>query len=105
MPNLVVVDREGVEHTVEGQEGHSVMEVIRAGGMDELLAICGGNCSCATCHVYVDQAFLDKLPGIETGEDDLLECLGTRRAESRLSCQLTFSAALEGLRVTIAPED
>ena len=56
MPKLIVVNRDGAEQTVEGDKGLSVMEVIRAHGFDELLALCGGCCSCATCHVYVDPA-------------------------------------------------
>src|SRR3546814_5549053 len=63
MPKLVVVTREGEEKTVEGESGLSVMEIIRDNGFDELLALCGGCCSCATCHVHVDPDFVAKLPG------------------------------------------
>jgi ferredoxin, 2Fe-2S len=102
---LNVVTREGQEVVLEGEEGLSVMEIIRDGGIDELLALCGGCCSCATCHVHVDPAFADKLPPISEDENDLLDSSDHRNDQSRLSCQLTFSEELDGLRVTIAPED
>ncbi|TCD06189.1 2Fe-2S iron-sulfur cluster binding domain-containing protein [Erythrobacteraceae bacterium CFH 75059] len=105
MPALTIVDREGRESTVEATAGLSVMEAIRAAGFDELLALCGGCCSCATCHVHVDPAHLDRLPPMSADEDDLLESSEHRRPTSRLSCQLPVTDALDGLRVAIAPED
>lgn len=105
MPKLIVVTRDGAETAVEGQAGLSVMEVIRDHGFDELLALCGGCCSCATCHVHVDGEWLGELPAMSADEDDLLDSSDARTAASRLSCQLPFTAALDGLRVTIAPED
>lgn len=105
MPKLTVVNRSGEEQAVEGDNGLSVMEVIRDNGFDELLALCGGCCSCATCHVYVDPAFADKLPAMSEDESDLLDSSDHRNETSRLSCQLTLNDALDGLRVTIAPED
>ena len=105
MPKLIVVTREGQESTVEGETGLSVMEVIRDNGFDELLALCGGCCSCATCHIHVDPAFADKLPAMSEDENDLLDSSDHRDANSRLSCQIPFSDALDGLRVTIAAED
>lgn len=105
MPKLIVVNREGEEQAVEGDSGLSVMEVIRDNGFDELLALCGGCCSCATCHVYVDPAFADKLPAMSDDENDLLDSSDHRQETSRLSCQLPFSDAVDGLKVTIAPED
>ncbi|MFZ9395154.1 MAG: 2Fe-2S iron-sulfur cluster-binding protein [Erythrobacter sp.] len=105
MPKLTVVNRAGEESTIEVGEGLTVMEAIRDNGFDELLALCGGCCSCATCHVHVDAAFMDKLPAMSEDEDDLLESSDHRGATSRLSCQLAFTSALDGLKVTIAPED
>jgi 2Fe-2S ferredoxin len=105
MPKLIVVSRGGEETTVEGEAGLSVMEIIRDNGFDELLALCGGCCSCATCHVHVDPAFVDKLPAMSEDENDLLDSSDDRDATSRLSCQITFADALDGLRVTIAAED
>ncbi|MFS0735422.1 2Fe-2S iron-sulfur cluster-binding protein [Sphingomonas sp. 1P06PA] len=105
MPKLIVTTREGEEQVLEGDAGLSVMEVIRDGGIDELLALCGGCCSCATCHVKVDPAFLDLLPAMSEDENDLLDSSDHRDEQSRLSCQIPFSDALDGLKVTIAPED
>ena len=105
MPDLTVVARDGTENVVRGEAGMSVMEVIRDHGFDELLALCGGCCSCATCHVHVDDAWLDRLPMMGEDENDLLDSSDHRIAASRLSCQIPFSDALDGLRVRIAPED
>jgi 2Fe-2S ferredoxin len=105
MPTLTVVTREGEERQLEGEAGLSVMEVIRDGGIDELLALCGGCLSCATCHVHVDPAFVDKLPPMSIDEDELLDSTSDRNATSRLSCQLPFNDALDGLKVAIAAED
>jgi ferredoxin, 2Fe-2S len=105
MPKLIVVTRDGEERAVAGEAGLSVMEVIRENGFDELLALCGGCCSCATCHVHVDPEFAAELPPMSEDENDLLESSSERDANSRLSCQIPFSDALDGLRVTIAAED
>lgn len=105
MPKLIVVNRAGEEQAVDGDVGLSVMEVIRDKGFDELLALCGGCCSCATCHVYVDPAFADKLSAISEDESDLLDSSEYRNETSRLSCQLVLKEEHDGLRVTIAPED
>ena len=105
MPTLIVVDRSGGEKAVQGDSGLSVMEVIRDNGFDELLALCGGCCSCATCHVYVDEDWTAKVGGPGEDESDLLDSSDHREANSRLSCQIDFSDALDGLKVTIAPED
>ena len=105
MPQLVVVTRDGTEKAVSGEAGLSVMEVIRDNGFDELLALCGGCCSCATCHVHVDEQWLSKLPPMSSDEDDLLDSSDHRVAASRLSCQIPFDESLDGMRVAIAPDD
>ena len=105
MPTLIVTTREGEERELVGESGLSVMEVIRDGDIDELLALCGGCCSCATCHVHVDPAFVDRLPKMGPDEDDLLDSTSDRDASSRLSCQIPFTDALDGLRIRIAAED
>ncbi len=102
---VVVTTRQGVEKTINAPAGFSLMEVIRDNGFDELLALCGGNCSCATCHVYVDSAFVDLLLPQTMDEHDLLDSSRHRRPDSRLSCQIRLTDALAGLRVTIAPEE
>lgn len=105
MPSLKVVERDGSSRIVEGDAGISVMEVIRDNGFDELLALCGGCCSCATCHVFVGNAHADKLPPMSADENDLLDSSDHRRPTSRLSCQIPMSDDLDGMEVTIAPED
>jgi 2Fe-2S ferredoxin len=105
MPQLIVTTRDGTEHRLEGAEGVSVMEVMRAGGIDEVVALCGGCCSCATCHVYVDAGDLARLPPMSADENDLLDSSEHRGDGSRLSCQLRFGAGLDGLGVKVAPED
>ena len=105
MAKMIVVTRDGTENEVEAQEGLSVMEIMRDAGFDELLALCGGCCSCATCHVHIDEAFADKIPAMSEDENDLLDSSDKRNATSRLSCQVAFTAALDGMKVIIAEED
>lgn len=105
MTKITVVNREGEARTVEAEEGLSVMEVIRDNGFDELLALCGGCCSCATCHVMVEDSFLAATGTVGEDEDDLLDSSEHRQPNSRLSCQIPVTAALDGMTVTIAPED
>jgi ferredoxin, 2Fe-2S len=105
MPQLTIVGRDGTQRTIDARAGWSVMENIRDAGFDELLALCGGCCSCATCHVHVDPAWTGRLKPVGADEDDLLDTSSHRTAESRLSCQILFEDSLDGLTVTIAPED
>lgn len=105
MPMLTVVDRAGEERTVDAEVGLSVMEVLKINGFDDILALCGGCCSCATCHVHVDADYVDRLPPVSEDEDDLLDAVEDRDATSRLSCQLPVTEALDGMRVTIGAED
>ena len=105
MPKLIVVTREGEEREIIGEAGLSVMEVIRDAGIDEILALCGGCCSCATCHVHVDPDFAGKLTPMGPDEDDLLDSTSDRDEFSRLSCQIELTDGLDGLKVKIAAED
>jgi len=105
MIRISIIDRNGTEHTITAEEGLSLMEAIREHGMDELLALCGGCCSCATCHVYVDAGDAQALPPISEDENDLLDSSDHRDGRSRLSCQIPLTGAMDGLNVTIAPED
>jgi 2Fe-2S ferredoxin len=101
-----VTTREGITQEIEGRDGLSIMQNIRNAGIEELQAICGGCLSCATCHVYVDEApGPAALGGRSRDEQDLLEASDFVNPTSRLSCQLLFTADLEGIQVTIAPED
>jgi len=105
MPQLTIVSRDGAEKIVEGRAGWSVMENIRDNGFDELLALCGGCCSCATCHVHVDPEWIAAVGPPKPDENDLLDTSDHRVETSRLSCQIEFRPELDGLRVQIAPED
>ncbi|QQV77646.1 2Fe-2S iron-sulfur cluster binding domain-containing protein [Sphingomonas aliaeris] len=105
MPKLIVVDRSGAEAVLDAEPGLSVMEAIRDAGFDEMLALCGGCLSCATCHVYVDGAGVADLPMISDDENELLGSSDRRQPNSRLSCQISITDATDGMRVTIAPEE
>ncbi|SEJ99010.1 ferredoxin, 2Fe-2S [Sphingobium sp. AP50] len=102
---LIVTDRDGKEQIIAGQTGMSLMELLRDAGFDEVLALCGGCCSCATCHIYVDPAFTESLPALGSDEDDLLDSSPFRTANSRLSCQIVYHDELEGLKIFVAPEE
>jgi len=101
MSEVLVTGRDGTEYNVEYSPGLTLMQTIVEADISELLAICGGVCSCATCHVYVDR---DNTPASED-ENDLLDSSDHRRANSRLSCQIRLTEDHAGMRVTIAPED
>ena len=105
MTRITVVERSGNRRAIEAQDGLTLMEAIRDNGVDELLALCGGCCSCATCHVFVDPSSGTKLDPITDDESDLLDSSEFRGARSRLSCQIVINPQLEGLSVEIAPED
>lgn len=102
MIKVAVTDRNGTSRTIEAGEGLSLMEAIRDAGFDQLLALCGGCCSCATCHVHVDPEFTDRLPAMTEDEDDLLDSSSDRDSTSRLACQVPLVASLDGIAVRIA---
>ena len=104
MAQMTVVDRDGKEHVIDAKPGLKVMEILRE--LDYgVAAICGGLCSCATCHIYVDEAWVDRLPKKQSDEQELLnELTDYREKTSRLSCQVEFTPALDNLKVTIAPD-
>ena len=101
---IFVTDRDGKTHELDAVEGWSVMEIIRDHGLP-LKAECGGCLSCATCHVYVDDAWTVKLPPPRDDEEDMLDTAPDIADNSRLSCQLIMDEALDGLELTLAPEN
>lgn len=105
MAEIIITTRDGNAHRIAITPGRTLMEAIRNAGIDELMALCGGSCSCATCHVFVDPGFADRLPPISEDESDLLDSSDHRGPTSRLSCQIALSEAYDGLAATIAPED
>lgn len=105
MAQMVVVDRDGIEHGIEGRTGVSLMETLREVEWG-VAAICGGMCSCATCHIFVDPDWAGRLPSPQPDEKELLqELVGYDPARSRLSCQVNFEESLDGLRIEIAPDE
>ena len=103
MSKLIVTDREGQVHELEGRPGWSVMEIIRDNDLP-IEAACGGCCACATCHVYVDPQWTEKLSEVGDEEELMLDEAYEVQETSRLSCQLKWSDELDGLKVTLAPE-
>ncbi|WP_108261591.1 2Fe-2S iron-sulfur cluster-binding protein [Mangrovicoccus ximenensis] len=102
MPKITYIEHNGTEHVVEVPVGLTVMEGARDNNVPGIDADCGGACACSTCHVYVDEAWTGKLPGIETMEEDMLDfAFEPKPGSSRLTCQLTVTPALDGLVVRI----
>jgi 2Fe-2S ferredoxin len=102
MARITCVEHDGRESVLEIREGWSLMQGARAAGVAGIVAECGGACACATCHCYVDAAWLAQLPAPSPEELQMLENVADeRQAGSRLSCQIRISAALDGLRVTL----
>jgi 2Fe-2S ferredoxin len=103
MPFVHLTRRDGTTDTVDAKVGRSLMLNIRKPG--QIQAICGGEASCGTCHVYVAEDWVDRLPPIKPEEEIILAFSDWRRPDSRLSCQIQVTDALDGLAVTVAPED
>jgi 2Fe-2S ferredoxin len=100
--HVIVTDQEGEDHELEGLDGWRLMEVIRDWDLN-IKAECGGSCTCATCHVWVDAAWFDRLPGRSDDEEDLIFSTLDQKPTSRLSCQIILNDDLDGLRVTLTP--
>lgn len=99
---VYVTDPDGKEHQLEGVDGWRLMEIIREYGLP-IKAECGGACECATCHVYVDEQWLEKLTPMRDEEEDMLDEAFDVQDNSRLSCQIIMDESLDGLKVKIAP--
>ena len=100
MPKIIYKDNQGNSKTIEVEKGLSVMEGAIQNNIPGIDADCGGSMACATCHVYVEEKWLDKLPKAEEGEVDMIDMAFEPKKNSRLSCQLTVSDELDGLEVT-----
>lgn len=105
MVDIIVILRSGAERRLKAEHGISLMEALRDAGVADILALCGGSCSCATCHVHVDPAWREIVGPPGAFEAELLGCAANAGETSRLSCQIPVSDALNGLRVTVAAED
>ncbi|WP_310531278.1 2Fe-2S iron-sulfur cluster-binding protein [Novosphingobium sp.] len=105
MTTFTVVAHDGLEQVFSTEAGVSIMEIIRDGGVENFPAICGGCCSCATCHVYIDPASLKGAPSVSEDENELLDSAEHRRSTSRLSCQVLSEFLQDGARVELPPAD
>lgn len=104
MVKVTYIEPDGTSRVVEADTGASVMETAVDNDIEGIVAECGGGCSCATCHVYVDEAWLGKLPPPEPQEDGMLDCVLDRHGNSRLSCQIELTDELDGLVVSVPEE-
>jgi len=102
--NISVKDLDEQVHEIQAREGDSLMEALREHEWG-VPAICGGLCSCGTCHVYLEAEWLDKFQQADPDEQDLLEVFENTKDNSRLSCQLQLLPSHDGLKLTIAEED
>jgi 2Fe-2S ferredoxin len=105
MIKLTTKTRDGSSHAIESETGITLMEAIREAGIYELMALCGGSCSCATCHVYLESGPDGVREPGSGDENDLLDSSDHRTAASRLACQVRLTSAMNGLVVQIAPEN
>ncbi len=106
MAKIIFIDHDGTRHSVDVPNGSTVMRAALDNGIPGIDADCGGGCACATCHVFVDDTWLSQLPERGDDETELVESTEHFNGNnSRLSCQIPFSDNLDGLKVTVAPEE
>ena len=103
MTKIIVKDRKGKVIELVAELGMSLMEIIRDEGMD-IEAACGGCCACATCHLYIENEWISKLPKADEDEESMLDQVIDVKSNSRLGCQIEFTVDLEGIEVELAPE-
>ncbi len=100
MASMTFTDSKGTARTVQGEDGSTVMETAIRNKVPEIVAECGGACACATCHVYIDDEWLAKVGKPSGMEEDMLDFAYDVKPNSRLSCQIKISPALDGLKIT-----
>ncbi|MDG1865722.1 MAG: 2Fe-2S iron-sulfur cluster-binding protein [Woeseiaceae bacterium] len=105
MPKINYITADGERHEIQVDQGYTVMEGAVNNDIDGIPAECGGACACATCHAYVDQEWLPKLPAMDDMEDSMLDAAYERRDNSRLTCQIEVTNELDGLIVHIAENE
>jgi len=105
MPKVIYITPNGERHEVEVEKGYSVMEGAINNNIDGIVAECGGACACATCHSYIDEAWIDKMPAMDDMEDSMLDAAYDRRTNSRLTCQLEMKDEWDGLIVHVGEND
>ena len=105
MPKITYVTKDGSRIDAEVEKGYSVIEGASNNKVAGKVAECGGACACATCHAYIDESWLDKLPSMDDMEDSMLDAAFERKANSRLTCQISVTDELDGLVVVVAEND
>ena len=105
MAIVYVTGRDGSQRQVEAAGGQSLKDALKGGGIDDILGLCGGFASCGTCHVHIAEDWLGSLHPMRPDEDELLGFSDWRQPNSRLACQIPFNDDLDGLALTVAPED
>ena len=100
---IKVIDRDGNKHELEGHSNSTLMEILRDAGLD-IEAACGGCCACATCHVYINDQWLEKISPKDDDEESMLDQAFDVKNTSRLSCQISLSEELDGIELEIAKE-
>lgn len=103
MPKIVFIDHEGEQRSVDANVGDSVMDAATSNDVPGIDADCGGACACATCHVYVDEQWVNLVGAVKELESEMLEVAEGVEANSRLACQLSITEEMDGL-VVITPE-
>jgi len=101
MPRITFIEHDGQEHQVEAEIGQSLMQIAVNNSIPGILADCGGHCACATCHVYVDAGWTDKVAPADQNELDMVECALAPQENSRLGCQVVVTPQLDGLVVRL----
>ena len=105
MPKIIFIHQDGTRKEVEVEAGYSVMEAAINNDIEGIVAECGGACACATCHSYVDEAWMDKMPPMSDMEDSMLDAAYERRDNSRLTCQIEMKGEFDGLVIHVADNE
>ena len=105
MPKVIYITTDDARHEVEVEAGYSIMEGAINNNIEGIVAECGGACACATCHSYIDLAWTDRIPSMDDMEDSMLDAAFERKDNSRLTCQIEMSDALDGIVIHVADND
>jgi len=105
MPKITYITNDGNRHEIQVENGYSVMEGAINNDIDGIVTECAGACACATCHSYIDEAWLSKLPPMDDMEDSMLDAAYERKNNSRLTCQIEVTDELDGLVVHVADNE
>jgi 2Fe-2S ferredoxin len=102
MPKVIFVDSEGARREIDVEAGNTIMEAAIDNDVPGIVAECGGACACATCHAYIDEDWVARLPEMDDMEDAMLDSALDRKANSRLTCQISMTDKLDGIEVVVA---